>query len=75
MIKLKIDILQELKKAGYNTTRIRKEHLFSENVITDFRKGIIIKLSTLNKLCIMLRCQPSDIIEVIPSDEEKIRFF
>ena len=39
MIRYKRDILQMLKDAGYNTTRIRKEKLISEATLTNIRKG------------------------------------
>lgn len=75
MIKYKIDVLAELSKKGYTTTRIRKDKLISEATLTKIRKGENINTSTLNTLCVMLRCQPSDILEVVPTDEEKIKYF
>lgn len=75
MIKYKIDVIAELSKRGYTTTRIRKDKLLSEATLTKIRKGENINTTTLNALCIMLRCQPSEILEVEPTDEEKIRYF
>lgn len=75
MIKYKIDVISELSKRGYTTTRIRKDKLLSEATLTKIRKGENINTTTLNALCIMLRCQPSEILEVEPTDEEKIRYF
>lgn len=75
MIKYKIDIIQELAKRGYNTTRIRKEKLLAESTLTKLRRGEPVNASTINDICIMLRMQPGDILEVIPTDEEKIKFF
>lgn len=75
MIKYKIDVLAELSKRGYNTAKIRKEKLISEATLTRIRHSGDINTTTLNALCIMLRCQPGDILEVIPTNEEKIKYF
>ena len=75
MIKYKIDILEELSKRGYNTGRIRKEKLIGEATLTQIRKGAPVNMKTLNDICIMLRLHPGDVLEVVPTDDEKIRFF
>jgi len=75
MIVYKVDIMKELANKGYTTTRIRREKLISESTLSRIRKKETINTTTINDLCIMLRCQPSDIIEIVPTDEEKIKFF
>lgn len=75
MIKYKINVLDELAKKGYTTTRIRRDKLISEATLTRIRQGGDINTTTLNNICIMLRCQPGDVLEVVPSDKEKIKFF
>lgn len=75
MIKYKIDVIQELASKGYNSTRIRKEKLLAESTLTKLRRGEPVNASTLNDICIMLRLQPGDVLEVVATDEEKIRFF
>lgn len=75
MIKYKIDIFQELKNKGYNQTRIQKERLLPAQTAQNIKAGKSITLETLNKICIMLKMQPGDIIEVIPTDEEKIKYY
>ena len=75
MIVYKVDILKELANKGYTTTRLRREKLISESTLSRIRKKETINTTTINDLCIMLRCQPSDIIEVVATDEEKIKFF
>lgn len=71
----KIDILKELSAKGYTSTRMRKEKILSEATMQNIRKGKGITTDTINTICIILRCQPSDIIEIIPTDEEKIKYF
>lgn len=75
MYKYKIDILKELSLKGYTSTRMRKEKILSEATMQNLRKGKGITTDTINTICIILRCQPSDIIEIVPTDEEKIKFF
>jgi len=75
LIKYKIDVFQELKKRGYNQTRIQKEKLLPAQTQLNIKAGKSITLETLNKLCIMLKMQPSDIIEIIPTEEEKNKYY
>ena len=62
MLVYKIDVLAELKEAGYNTTRLRKEKLLGENSIQYIREGKPISAKALDKLCMMLDCQPGNIL-------------
>ena len=75
MIRYKIDVFEELKKHGYNQTKIQRENLLPKQTMTNIRAGKGITLETLNKICIMCKMQPGDIVEVIPTDEEKIKYF
>ena len=75
LIRYKTDVLDLLKKHGYNQTRIQKEKLLSGQTNANLRTGKMVNLDTINKICVMCRCQPGDILEVIPTDEEKIKFF
>lgn len=75
MIHYKIDVFKELKNKGYNQTRIQKEKLLPAQTQLNIKAGKSITLDTLNKLCIMLKMQPSDIIEVVVTDEEKIKYY
>ena len=75
MLKYKIDVEAELRTRGYNITRLQKEKLLPGNAIYNVKNGKNITLETLNRLCILLRCQPNDILECVVTDEEKIRFF
>ena len=66
-IKYKINILAELKSAGYN--RLRKEKLLSEGTIQSIREGRIVNASNLSKICKLLNCQPGDIMEYVEGEE------
>ena len=75
MIRYKIDVFAELKKKGYNQTRIQRERLLPAQTAQNIKHGKSITLETLNKIYIMLKMQPGDVIEVEPTNEEKIRYY
>lgn len=62
MIYYKLNILEALKKAGYNTTILRKNTLIPETALTSIRHNKPISWSTLEKICDLLNCQPGDIL-------------
>lgn len=64
----KIDVMAELKKAGYNTTVIRKDKIMGEAMLQKIRKGQMPSWGVLETLCALLHCQPGDILEYIPDD-------
>lgn len=63
------EILEKLKKAGYNTGRIRREKLLSEKTVQQIRSGEMVGMKTLNYLCNFMRCQPQDIILWMPDPD------
>ena len=75
MIRYKIDVFEGLKKQGFNQTRLQHDNLLPKQTMSNIKEGKSITLETLNKICIMCRLQPGDIIEVIPTDDEKIKYF
>ena len=75
MFKYKIDVMKSLSDHGFTSTRMRKEKILSEATMQNLRKGKGITTDTLNTICIILRCQPSDVLEIVPTDEEKIKYF
>lgn len=75
MFKYKIDILKALSDHGYNATKIRNDKILSQATMQNIRQGKGITTDTINTICLILRCQPSDIIEIIPTEEEKTKYF
>ena len=67
--------LEELKKKGYSPSRIHKEHLLSDQTVQSIREKKNISLATLNKICIMLKVQPGDLIEVVPTNDEILKYY
>lgn len=68
-IRYKIDILEALKAAGYNTTRLRKEKLLGESVIQKMRGKKPLSWHELGTICGLLNCQPGDLVEYVPDDQ------
>lgn len=67
MFKYKIDVLADLKQAGYNTNRIRQENLLSQSTLQKFREhNTKLTLENLDVVCKILNCQLSDILEYVP---------
>lgn len=62
-IKYKFDVLQALKEAGFNTTRIRKEKLLAESTLQKLRCNEVVAISNIDTICRLLNCQPGDILE------------
>lgn len=75
MIKYKIDILEELRQKGYTTYILRKNKYLSETSLTNIRAGKPLSITALESVCIMLRKQPSDIIEIVTTPDDKVKFF
>lgn len=71
----KKDIFAELKKFGYNSTKLRRKNLISGRTLDRLRAGESVTLETLNIVCIMLKCQLSDIIEIVPTPEELEKYY
>lgn len=59
----KMDVLQRLKNAGYNTNRIRKEKLLAESTLQKLRQGEMVAISNIEVFCELLNCQPGEILE------------
>lgn len=70
MLKYKIDVLETLKESGYNTTRLRKEQIIGESSIQLLRKGEMVGIKTLEKICDILDMQPGNIIKYVEDPEK-----
>ena len=57
------DILQQLKDAGYNTNRIRKEKILPEGTLQRLRDGKPITTETIDIICNLTGKRIDEIIE------------
>lgn len=69
MFTYKIDVLESLKEAGYNTTRLRREKLLGENAIQSLRQGEMVGIIALEKICALLDMQPGNIIKYVECEK------
>lgn len=64
----KIDVLKELKEAGYNTSRLRKDKLIGEATIQKMREGQLVSWATIDTICALLNCNVGDVVEYQKED-------
>ena len=68
-IRYKVDVLAELKKKGYSSTRIREEKLIGQSYLQQLRRGELVSWKSLDTICSLLECQPGDLIEFVSVQE------
>lgn len=71
-IRYKVDILAELKRKGYSSTRIREEKLIGQSYLQQLRRGELVSWKTLDTICSLLECQPGDLIEYVREPVEGV---
>ena len=62
----KVDVMAELKKKGYSSTRIREEKLIGQSYLQQLRHGELVSWKILNIICTLLECQPGDLLAHTP---------
>ena len=68
-IQYKINVLQALKDAGYNTNRIRQEKIMGQATLQQLRKGELVSWKNIDTICTLLNCQIGDLLEHV---EERV---
>lgn len=72
-IRYKVDVLEELKKKGYSSTRIRNDKLIGQSYLQQLRHGELVSWKTLDTICGLLDCQPADLIEYVRDDDGAVQ--
>ena len=70
-LRYKINVLAALKEKGYNTTKLRREKLLGESTIQQLRQGDLVSWNNIDRICTMLECQVSDVVEHYHNKEEE----
>ena len=65
MIVYKTKVMEALKEAGFSAYRLRKEKIMGEAMMQKIRDGELPSWDAFDKICGLLNCQPSDIIEYV----------
>lgn len=63
--KFKVDVLKMLKEKHYTSYFLRKNRIFSESTIQDFRNGVVPSFQSLGKLCEILGVDAGDLITYV----------
>ena len=72
-IRYKVDIMAELKKKGYSSTKIREEKLIGQSYLQQIRHGELVSWKTIDTICSLLECHPGDLIESVKADDVQER--
>jgi DNA-binding Xre family transcriptional regulator len=70
MLTYKINVLETLKESGYTTSRLRKEKLLGENAIQTLRRGDMVGIIALEKICTLLDMQPGNVIKYVENEKK-----
>ena len=71
-IRCKVDIIDQLRSAGFTSYKLRQEKLLGESVSTKLRRGGLPSWHELDIICHLLQCQPGDLIEYTEEEESPI---
>ena len=63
-----LDILKRLSDHGWSGNRLQHEHLISNGTIAQIRTGKPITTATIDTICRLCDCQPSDLIRYVPDE-------
>ena len=74
MIKYKKNIMDMLLKRGYSCKDLLHYGL-SAQTQQNLRDNKAVSLKTINIICLLLRCDLSDVLSLDITDEEKIKYF
>ena len=64
----KTDVLQALKNKGFTTYKLRHDKLLSESTLQKLRICKGVSWENLETLCMLLECQPADLIEYVKEE-------
>ena len=63
-------LLKRLEAYGLTTYKIRKDKIISESTLQNIREGKRITTDSIAALCKALDCQPGDLLEYVPDDND-----
>lgn len=73
-IRFKVDILNELKKRGFTSYRLRHDkelpRTLNQSALQRLREGKLIAWDQLGNVCSMLEVQPGDLLEYVEDEKE-----
>lgn len=70
MLKYKIDVIEALKNAGYNTSAIREQKIMGQMMLQKIKNGYMPSWSVLDTICRLTGLQPGELIEYTDKEEQ-----
>ena len=64
-IRYRVDVLAELKKKGYSSTKIGEEKLIGQSYLQQLRHQELVSWKTIDTICGLLDCQVGDLVEYV----------
>ena len=66
----KFDVLEKLKEKGYNTIVLKRDYKIGDSAFNKFRRGEMVGINVLEKICGLLEMQPGSIIKYVPDPDD-----
>ena len=63
-------LLNMMKEKGITSYTIRQNNIIGQATLKKIKNGGDIDTRTISKLCKLLDCQPGDILEYVPDEDE-----
>jgi len=63
-------LLAKMRENGITSYAIRKNCIIGQSTYKNIKSGGDIDTRTIDKLCKLLNCQPGDILEYVPDDDQ-----
>lgn len=72
MLRFKINVFDALERKGFNSYQAKTTKILSQDTLKKIKKeDTNISLESFNRICLILDMQPKDLIEFVPTEEEK----
>lgn len=65
MIRYKVNVCDELRKAGYTSYKLQKERKLGNTVWSKLSRKELVSLEAIGRICHLLHKQPGDLIEFV----------
>lgn len=72
MLVYKIDVIETLKESGYNSTRILRENILGQATMQKLRRGEMVGIKSIDKICELLDMQPGNIIKYVEDKQKNV---
>ena len=70
MLVYKQNVMKMLKNAGYSSYKLERSYIFSSTELQKMRRGVVVGIKSLERLCTLLHCQPGDLIAWVADDAQ-----